>query len=137
MIRLRNSSTREKNKNTNMPCAMCKETNTFHTLNFKSSLYIFLKVKVLLSIIEISFCKKSNIFGKLRWPWGVKILLEMALHSFKCFYFPSKVFAFLQFFFALLQIFFIAFLQIYFSFLLSFKYFFAFLQIFFIAFLQI
>ena len=63
----------------------------------------------------------------------------MALLSFKCFYFPSNNFAFLQrfllscnFFFAFLQIIFIVFLQIY-IFLLYFKYFFvAFLQIFFL-----
>ena len=73
-----------------------------------------------------------NVIAKLRWPWCVKILLKMTLLSFKCFYFPSNNFAFLQFFFyfpsnifPFLQYLFKYFLLSFKNFLLlSFKYFF-------------
>ena len=106
-----------------------------------------------INVLTDSFLLFTNILFKMlkgpaRWPWGVKILLEMALLSFKCFYFPSNNFAFLQrlllsfkyFLLLSFKYFLFAFFQI---FLLSFKYFFAFLQIFFcfpsniFAFLQI
>ena len=59
----------------------------------------------------------------LRWPWGVKILLKMTLLSFKCFYFPSNSFAFLQYLFKYFLLSFKNFLLLSFKyFLLSFKY---------------
>ena len=93
-----------------------------------------------INVLTDSFLLFTNILFKMlkgpaRWPWGVKILLEMALLSFKCFCFPSNNFAFLQrlllsfkyFLLLSFKYFLFAFFQI---FLLSFKYFFAFLQMF-------